>query len=56
MDDEGYVRFGEVMADLQVVNGMAEHCIKDLTEYANFSRDSAHYEDIFVVLSDHSTL
>ena len=38
---------------LKVVNDCAEHCIKDITEYANAAKDSEYGEDILVVATDH---
>ena len=52
-DDAEYVRVGDFLKDLQVVNDTAERCIKDVTEYAYLAKDSAHREDILLVVSDH---
>ncbi len=36
-----------------MVNDCAECCIKDITEYADAARDSAHSENILIVANDH---
>ncbi len=52
-DDAEYKRMGEFLKDLSVVNDSAERCVKDITEYAVMARDSAHREDILLVVNDH---
>ena len=50
--DAEYKRVGEFLQGLQVVNDSAERCIKDITEYANITKDSAYKEDILLVVND----
>ena len=38
-----------IWKDLKVVNDLAERCIKDIQEYANLSKDSAHKDNILLV-------
>ncbi len=52
-NDAEYVRIGSFIQDLSVVNDVAERCIKDITEYAEMARDSAHREKILLVVNDH---
>ncbi len=48
-----YKRVGDFLGDLSVVNDAAERCVKDITEYAEMARDSAHRERILLVVNDH---
>ena len=42
-----------ILKDLKVVNDLAERCIKDIQEYTNLSKDSAHKDNILLVVADH---
>ena len=42
-----------ILKDLKVVNDLAERCIKDIQQYADLSKDSAHRDNILLVVSDH---
>ena len=52
-EDDEYKMILRVLKDLKVVNDLAEQCIKDIQEYANLSKDSAHRDNILLVVSDH---
>ena len=52
-EDDEYKMMLRVLKDLKVVNDLAERCIKDIQEYANLSKDSAHRDNILLVVSDH---
>ena len=41
-DSDEYLRVGEFLKNLRVVNDGAERCIKDISEYANITRDCVH--------------
>ena len=53
MQDPEYRRAKDFLSDLKVVNDAAERCNKDVTEYADMARDSAHRENILLVVNDH---
>ena len=50
--DLEYVRVGDFLNQLQVVNDSAERCIKDITEYRDRTKDSEYREDILLVVND----
>ena len=52
-EDPEYMRVQEFLKDLKVVNDIAEQCVKDITEYANTAKDSAHRDEILLVVNDH---
>ena len=52
-DCSEYKRVGEFLGELSVVNDAAERCVKDITEYVEMARDSAHRERILLVVNDH---
>ena len=52
-EDDEYKMMLRVLKDLKVVNDLAERCIKDIQEYADLSKDSAHRNNILLVVSDH---
>ena len=51
-EDAEYVRVGNFLKDLAVVNDNAEQCIKDITEYVNTTKDSQYREDILLCVND----
>ena len=52
-NNDEYKMMLSVLKDLKVVNDLAERCIKDIQEYADLSKDSAHKDNILLVVSDH---
>ena len=52
-DCSEYKRVVEFLGDLSVVNNATERCVKDITEYAEMARDSAHREKILLEVNDH---
>ena len=43
----------DLFHDLKVVNNLAEHCVKDMEEFINFSKDEEHRKNILFVAADH---
>ena len=51
-NDAEYESMRKVLKDLKVVNDLAEQCVKDIEEYANLTKDSAHRDNILLVVSE----
>ena len=52
-DNAEFKRIEADLHDLKVVNDFAEWRIKDIEEYANVAKDSAHRDSILLVATDH---
>ena len=50
MQDPEYIRVNDFLKDLKVVNAIAEQCVKDITEYADTTKDR---DEILLVVNDH---
>ena len=51
--DEEYIRMEKFLSTISVVNDTAERGVKDVEDYANSSKDSAHGNRIVVVSNSH---
>ena len=52
-DDSEFQKMLLVLKDIEVVNDLAERCVKDVETYANLAKDSKYREDILIVATDH---
>ena len=48
-----FQRFKDMIKSLNDVNDCAEHAVKDMTEYLNYSRDAERREHVQMVVSYH---
>ena len=51
--NEGFIEMLDLFHDLKLVNNLAEHCVKDMEEFINFSKDEEHRNNILFVATDH---
>ena len=52
-NDINYKTTLAIAKDITVVNDCAERAVKDVEEYANLTKDSAHKDSIILVANDH---
>ena len=52
-DNVHYAEMSAVIRDLAVNNDTAEHCIKDIQDYANAANDGAHRGNLILVSASH---
>jgi hypothetical protein len=52
-DNINYKTTLDIAKDIAVVNDCAERAVKDVEEYANLTKDSAHKDNIILVANDH---
>ena len=51
--DGDYNRFQNTVTNLNVVNDAEERDVKDVTDFADYSRDPARRDDVFRVVNSH---
>ena len=51
--NEGYRKGLQILKNMLVVIDCPERCIKNITEYANYTKDSAHRDNTLLVVNSH---
>ena len=54
--DVSYQRFKLCVSNLNVVNDAAERAVKDVSDFAEYSRDAARRDDVVKVVNSHREL
>ena len=56
-NNEQYIYLQTSLSDLEVVNDVAQRCIKDIQEYAEAAQDAKYRrDDILIVATDHRSI